>query len=263
MNLINCDNYHKIRLGKNNDGGYVIYDGLDYDLIIFDENHFGGTTQKAEAIFKLFSKEFTSLIFLSATYQKTLLTYNIDHDCQFYWNIEDEHFCKDRNLDYLIYKHGKDVKRFLNQSNLEEKLSCYDNMPELHLLSTLMEQEKFKSIALDNTQTQWPGRPENLNLVTPEYLNTIENVRYIRSIENINYLTGYDSEPADTKVEMFILNLNQGHFSRFFPSCGRVFVYKTRAAQRRFFLLFSLFLVMHLQGQTGPVHLRECASTIP
>ena len=131
---------------------------IDYDLIIFDENHFGGTTQKAEAIFKLFSKEFTSLIFLSATYQKTLLTYNIDHDCQFYWNIEDEHFCKDRNLDYLIYKHGKDVKRFLNQSNLEEKLSCYDNMPELHLLSTLMEQEKFKSIKEnleknnDNTQ---------------------------------------------------------------------------------------------------------------
>jgi len=34
MNLINCDNYHKIRLGKKNDGGYVIYDGLDYDLII-------------------------------------------------------------------------------------------------------------------------------------------------------------------------------------------------------------------------------------
>ena len=34
MNLVKCDNYQKIRLGKNNDGGYVIYDGLDYDLII-------------------------------------------------------------------------------------------------------------------------------------------------------------------------------------------------------------------------------------
>ena len=34
MNLINCDNYHKIRLGRDYDGGYVIYDGLDYDLII-------------------------------------------------------------------------------------------------------------------------------------------------------------------------------------------------------------------------------------
>ena len=132
---------------------------IEYDLIIFDENHFGGTTQKAEAIFKLFSKEYTSLVFLSATYQKTLITYNIDHDCQYYWNIEDEHFCKDRNMEYLVHKHGKDVKRFLNINNMEEKLSVYENMPELHLLSTLMEREKFKDIKkkLDNNNDDIHG----------------------------------------------------------------------------------------------------------
>tara|TARA_R100000655_G_scaffold90935_1_gene131587 strand:+ start:288 stop:923 length:636 start_codon:yes stop_codon:yes gene_type:complete len=34
MNLVKCDEYNKIRMGKDNDGGYVIYDGLDYDIII-------------------------------------------------------------------------------------------------------------------------------------------------------------------------------------------------------------------------------------
>lgn len=34
LRLKKCDNYHKIRMGKDYDGGYVIYDGLNYDLII-------------------------------------------------------------------------------------------------------------------------------------------------------------------------------------------------------------------------------------
>jgi len=34
MNLMDCERYEKIRMGKDNDGGYVIYDGLDYDIII-------------------------------------------------------------------------------------------------------------------------------------------------------------------------------------------------------------------------------------
>ena len=81
-----------------------------FDLIICDENHFGGTTHKAEQIFKLFSSSDTHFIFLSATYQKTLLKYNIDHDCQFYWNIEDEQLCKKRNLKGLIEKHGVELE---------------------------------------------------------------------------------------------------------------------------------------------------------
>lgn len=34
LNLMKCDDYKKIRLGKDNDGGYVIYDDLKYDLLI-------------------------------------------------------------------------------------------------------------------------------------------------------------------------------------------------------------------------------------
>jgi hypothetical protein len=34
MELMKCDDYDKIRIGKNNDGGYVIYDELQYNLII-------------------------------------------------------------------------------------------------------------------------------------------------------------------------------------------------------------------------------------
>ena len=117
----------------------------------------------------------------------------------------------------LMYKENELEILQLIAYNDEDDIDINKIKVDFFKALSIEEQEKFKNNAKTKTQTQWPGRPVNLNLVTPEYLNTIENVRYIRSIENINYLTGYDSEPADTKVEMFILNLNQGHFRVLLP----------------------------------------------
>ena len=49
-------------------------------------------------ILNLFNSNITSNIFLTATYQKTLNNFDIPNDCQFYWNVEDEIFCKKRNI---------------------------------------------------------------------------------------------------------------------------------------------------------------------
>ena len=60
------------------------------DIIIFDENHFTGTTEKSKEILKSYSNKDTVKIYLTATYNKPLKEWNIKEDCQYYWNIEDE-----------------------------------------------------------------------------------------------------------------------------------------------------------------------------
>lgn len=128
-----------------------------FDFVIFDENHFGGTTNNSKEILKLFDSNFTNQIFLTATYQKTLNNFSIDADCQFYWTIEDELYCKNRQIDKLKMKHGnKDVEYFLNPYNINSKLTFYDNMPNMHLLSTIFDHDKFNNIkqAIDDENNE-------------------------------------------------------------------------------------------------------------
>ena len=124
-----------------------------FDLVIFDENHFGGTTTNAKEILNLFNSNFSNYIYLTATYQKTLKQFDIDSECQFFWTIEDEMYCKNRDVNKLKIKHGIDVDYFLEESNLNDKLKFYDNMPNMHLISTLLDQDKFEVIKdkLDNS----------------------------------------------------------------------------------------------------------------
>ena len=124
-----------------------------FDLVIFDENHFGGTTTNAKEILNLFNSNFSNYIYLTATYQKTLKQFDIDSECQFFWTIEDEMYCKNRDVNKLKIKHGIDVDYFLEESNLNDKLKFYDNMPNMHLISTILDQHKFEMIKdkLDNS----------------------------------------------------------------------------------------------------------------
>lgn len=120
---------------------------LPLDLIVFDENHFHGTTANAKNIISTYcsSSKKTIKVYLSATYQKPLNEWNIPDDCQFYWDIFDEQMCKKRDINGLIQKHGDDVTLFLNQENKESLLCVYDNMPELHIITNVMEKPICKS----------------------------------------------------------------------------------------------------------------------
>jgi hypothetical protein len=124
---------------------YSIKD-LHLDFLIFDENHFHGTTEKSKSIFESYSSDNTVKLFLTATYMKPLNEWKIPENCQFYWDLEDEQFCKKRDLNSLIEKHGNDVLLFVNQNNIETKLSCYDKMPNLHIMTNLMDEDRFNLI---------------------------------------------------------------------------------------------------------------------
>ena len=119
---------------------------IHLDFIVFDENHFHGTTQMSKNIIQSYSSQKTIKLYLTATYAKPLHTWNISDDCQFYWDIEDEHLCKSRNVAGLLEKHGKDVELFVNDENKEPNLSVYDNMPDLHIITNLMDQQRYEMI---------------------------------------------------------------------------------------------------------------------
>lgn len=119
---------------------------LNLDMIISDESHFHGTTENAQDIITSYESENTAKIFVTATYNKPLLRYNISIDCRFYWDLEDEKLCKKRNIKGLIRRHGENVSLFLTEENKESCLECYDIMPELYVLTNMMHPERYDSI---------------------------------------------------------------------------------------------------------------------
>lgn len=119
---------------------------LKLDLIVFDENHFHGTTDMSENIINSYTSDNTVKVFLTATYSKPLQKWNMQEDCCFYWDIDDERLCKERNIDILVEKHGDIVRTLINDDNIEEMLSVYDTMPTIHMITNLMDSDRYLTI---------------------------------------------------------------------------------------------------------------------
>jgi hypothetical protein len=128
---------------------------LNINMIIFDENHLGGTTNKSHLILETYGNKNTVNIFLTATYNKPVHKWHIEKECQFFWNIEDEQLCKKRDIAKLKDIYGEDVNLFLNKDNVESKLKLYDNMPNLHLLTTLMDNDRYQIIKNETKDTKY------------------------------------------------------------------------------------------------------------
>ena len=172
---------------------------LNLDFIIFDENHYHGTTQMSKNIFDSYSTQKTVNVFLTATYAKPLNEWNIPMDCQFYWDIEDEQMCKKRNIQGLKEKHGEYVSLFLNEKNMESKLSVYDNMPELHIITTMMDQRRYAEIKERIKDTSYGFSNSTLlsttSIVKEKQMNKNgkEKLVVIGGGENFNYAEEVDN----------------------------------------------------------------------
>ena len=110
---------------------------LKLDIIGFDENHFSGTTDLSKDILTSYSSKNTIKIYLTATYNKPLKEWNILPECQMFWDIEDEQFCKsilidENNLDKLKEKHGneyiqKTIKYYTDLGlSINNIFKCYE-----------------------------------------------------------------------------------------------------------------------------------------
>ena len=159
---------------------------LKLDFIVFDENHFGGCSKLSQNIISTYSSKNTIKLFLTATFQKTLLKWNIPHHCQFYWNIEDEQLCKNKNLKSLVNKHGKDVLEFVNKHNKDIKFKIYDKMPNLELITTIMDQRRYNLIREQIKDTKFGFSMEILFSLSKH-----NKFNFSKEVENIlSYISG-------------------------------------------------------------------------
>tara|TARA_B110000967_G_C18896517_1_gene571073 strand:- start:371 stop:4549 length:4179 start_codon:yes stop_codon:yes gene_type:complete len=172
---------------------------LHLDLIIFDENHFGGCSKLSKQIISTYSYKNTIKLYLTATFQKPLSAWNIPKYCQFYWNIEDEQLCKKRNIKGLVDKHGDEVLDFINEGNKENKLEIYDNMPNLELITTMMDSHRYNIIREQIKDTKFGFSMEVLFSLTKN-----KKFNYPKEVENIlSYISGSSMGAVKDKKSIF------------------------------------------------------------
>ena len=171
---------------------------LNLDMIIFDENHFGGCSNLSKKIISTYSTKNTIKLFLTATFNKPLLEWDIPEENQYYWNIEDEQLCKKRNIDGLIEIHGDDVLDFINEDNKEEKLEIYDKMPDLEIFTTQMD-ERYYKIKEEIKDTKYGFSMEVLLS-----LNKKNNFNYNREVEkHLSYISGSSTGAVRDRNSIF------------------------------------------------------------
>ena len=130
---------------------------LKLDIIGFDENHFSGTTDLSKDILNSYSSRCTVKVYLTATYCKPLKEWNISNECQLYWDIEDEQICKsilinNDNIVNLQKKHGREyinetIKYYFDKDmTLNEIFKCYKNMPDLHVITNMFDQQRYEIV---------------------------------------------------------------------------------------------------------------------
>lgn len=157
---------------------------LNLDFIVFDENHFHGTTLMSKNILQSYSSLKTIKLYLTATYAKPLSEWNIPLECQFYWDIEDEQLCKKRDIQGLLQKHGDDVLLFLTEENKGQILQIYDKMPDLHILTNMMDRKRFEVIKEQIKDTSYGF--SNGTLLSGNFPNEVDTM--------LRYITGSNKE---------------------------------------------------------------------
>ncbi|AYV80294.1 MAG: putative site-specific DNA-methyltransferase [Gaeavirus sp.] len=130
----------------------VITSLKNLDIVVFDENHYSGTTNLSDDILTTYAKKSVK-IFLTATYNKVLQKWNIPKECQMYWDIEDEQICKsivvdNTNLTKLVDKHGDIVTDTIKRSSnsIDNLFKPYTNMPDLHLITNMFDSQRYEII---------------------------------------------------------------------------------------------------------------------
>ena len=160
-----------------NDKTIMKIKNLKLDIIGFDENHFSGTTDLSKDILTSYSSKNTIKIYLTATYNKPLKEWNILPECQMFWDIEDEQFCKaiyrtigmkhnsvsseqicksilvdNENFNRLKEKHGseyieKTIKNYTDIGlSINDIFKTYEKMPDLHIITNMFDSQRYEII---------------------------------------------------------------------------------------------------------------------
>lgn len=169
---------------------------FNFNYIFFDENHYGGTTDISKSIIESYRNENTVCIFLTATFFKTLNNWSINDESQFFWTMEDESFCKKRDIESLLKNHGNQVKELIDYYHkkalsIDDIFSIYEKMPELHILTSLFESARYEEIKERIKDTKYGFSMDNLLSLNKE----LDSFNHKDSVETfLQYISGSKKE---------------------------------------------------------------------
>lgn len=108
-------------------------------IIMFDEVHFSGTTDKSKQMLIDYSLNNSHTIYVTATYDKPIQAYNIPIDNFILWDLDDEKMCKTLHFDTetkktrLFEKHGPEFERVFNQYTINQVVKQYEKAPDIKM----------------------------------------------------------------------------------------------------------------------------------
>jgi len=175
---------------------------LKLDMIIFDENHFGGTTDISGDILNTYSCDNTVRIYLTATYNKPLHQWDITKECQMYWDIEDEQICKsilDNDSNGLVKLKSRHTTKYVDSTikhymdlglSLNDMFNVYTTMPELYLMSNMFDSQRYIQI-MENIQNSCYG----FSFEALFSLKSDNKFKYESEVKNfLRYISGSQKE---------------------------------------------------------------------
>ena len=118
---------------------------LHLELVFLDESHHGGSTTLAKNMLERYAQH-SFIVFVTATYIKPSVGYNIDMSRQITWDLDDINKCKNitdkSSAQYLIDKHDFHsttpiMREIIKHSNKNKIYENYEIFPELFFLPTI------------------------------------------------------------------------------------------------------------------------------
>lgn len=199
------------------------------DLLIFDEIHYGGTTQISQWILKTIDPKYKEgenegdvvKVFLTATYKKPVDIFKLKENQLLTWGLDDIEMCKyignaearGEFISSCIKKYGSDGERIFDESLKElQEMYLYDNdeemydmiekeyrkFPTLHVMTSLFDSESLSKTLKNNIN----GYNFDFNSIfATEKVKTATNVKANRFVNelSVKHLMEYIADMGNEK----------------------------------------------------------------
>ena len=130
--------------------------GLDWDIVILDEIHEGGSTELSDAMIDTYIGPTPIRLMMTATYSKPMWHYNITTECCLLWDLEDSRLVREwgqpEAFARLCEKHGSaDMANARDDTYKSGETDdsiriCYENSPRLSIFTTTMQSDIYDAV---------------------------------------------------------------------------------------------------------------------
>ena len=132
--------------------------GLEWDIVLLDEIHEGGSTDLSHAMLNTYIGPNPIRVMMTATYTKPIEYYSIPSDCCFFWDLEDVRLMRSwgepRVFARLCDKYGmSNVEKarddtYASGETDESIRKCYVNAPRLGILTNMMQANLYDELCV-------------------------------------------------------------------------------------------------------------------